>query len=62
MTPNPNGCRLCGADERDHCRIWSPGTGWHNWQAPTDAVRLERMKERRARLRLGREEVIMAWP
>lgn len=46
-TPSPNGCRHCGEEERDHARVWLPDIGWHTWQAPTDAQRLERMRRRK---------------
>lgn len=54
VIPNPNACRHCDTDERDHCRIWHPVAGFHNWEAPTDRERLFRMKARRL-LRLERE-------
>lgn len=45
---DPNGCRHCGASERGHYRRYTDGVGWHQWTAPDDATRLERMLARRA--------------
>ena len=47
--PDPNGCALCGLPERGH-GIWynAQHLGGGGYVAPTDAVRLERMKARRA--------------
>lgn len=56
--PNPNGCTHCGVDERGHALLWLRSTGWHNWEAPSDAQRLFRMKQRRAarHIRSGRAD------
>lgn len=45
--PNPSGCRWCGIDERQHMQQWKPPAGWHQWEQPTTAQRLARMKARR---------------
>lgn len=47
--PNPNGCRWCGIDERNHFQRWKPPVGWHKWVEPTSDQRKERMRARRAR-------------
>jgi hypothetical protein len=44
---SPNGCRWCGVSERQHYGRWKSGVGWHQWVAPTDEQRKERMRERR---------------
>lgn len=44
--PEPNGCRWCGAGEREHYNRWTVGRGLHLWAAPTDAQRLARMRAR----------------
>lgn len=49
--PTPNACRHCGIDYLTHCSRWHASVGRHQWTAPTDAQRLERMRARR-RLRL----------
>ena len=46
--PNPNGCRHCGDDEIHHGWQWDPSAGLHQWQPPTQAQILDRMKARRA--------------
>jgi peptide methionine sulfoxide reductase MsrB len=43
----PNGCRHCGLGEFGHFQRWSSAVGWHSFIQPTDAQRLERMRERR---------------
>jgi len=45
---NPNGCRFCGIDQRDHMQRWSKSIGWHQWDQPTNAQILARMRARRA--------------
>ena len=47
-TTTPNGCRHCGIPERQHYRQWKAPVGWHQWQKPTSAQILARMKARRA--------------
>ena len=48
----PGGCRWCRIPEREHMQRWMPpskgGPGWHQWEPPTDAQILARMKARRA--------------
>lgn len=41
--PTPFGCRRCGHPENRH------GLGWHQWERPTKAQMLARMKARRER-------------
>lgn len=55
---HPNGCTHCGGPERGHGQLWLRSTGWHNWEAPSDAQRLFRMKQRRAarHIRSGRAD------
>lgn len=48
MIPTPDGCRHDGIAQRDHANRWHPDVRWHQWQPPTDAQRLERMRERAA--------------
>lgn len=43
--PNPNGCRVCDVDKRQHALRWSVVNGWHSWQEPTDRQRLTRLNE-----------------
>lgn len=43
----PDGCGHCG-EPRPHGWQYLGGVGLHQWQAPTDAQRLERMQARRA--------------
>lgn len=43
-----NGCRHCGVDARDHAQRWFQGVGWHGHVEPTDAQRLDRLRENRA--------------
>ncbi|MFC4014681.1 hypothetical protein ACFOY2_46175 [Nonomuraea purpurea] len=45
----PNGCRMCGIEQRDHCSRYKTGTGWHYWVDPGDALRKARMLARRGR-------------
>ncbi|MFS0885042.1 hypothetical protein [Aeromicrobium sp. 179-A 4D2 NHS] len=45
---SPNACRLCQFTEVYHPRLWIDGHGSHGFIAPDDALRLERMKARRA--------------
>ena len=44
---SPNGCRICGLDERGHARRWSKSVGWHQWTPPTQAQIKRRMQDRR---------------
>ncbi len=46
-TPNPQGCRHCGIDQREHMQRWVIGIGWHTWTVPTVAQIKERMRARR---------------
>lgn len=45
--PNPDGCRWCGYDN-PHGWQYLPGKSGHQWEPPTNAQRLARMKARRA--------------
>ncbi|RPK56211.1 hypothetical protein EES43_24525 [Streptomyces sp. ADI96-02] len=45
--PNPDGCRWCGYDN-PHGWQYLPGKGGHQWEQPTNAQRLARMRARRA--------------
>ncbi|PBC71553.1 hypothetical protein BX265_6163 [Streptomyces sp. TLI_235] len=47
-TATPSGCQHCGIPERQHYQQWKPPVGWHQWEPPTDAQTLARMKARRA--------------
>lgn len=42
-----NGCHWCGIVDRDHGNLWTFGRGWHRWEAPTDAIRLGRLRLQR---------------
>lgn len=44
--PEPNSCWACGA-AGSHGMSWTPARGSHYYIAPSDAVRLLRMKARR---------------
>ncbi|WP_327335868.1 hypothetical protein OG384_04340 [Streptomyces sp. NBC_01324] len=44
--PNPDGCRWCGYGN-PHGWQYLPGKGGHQWEPPTNAQRLARMKARR---------------
>ena len=44
--PNPNGCRLCGIDQRSHA-IQAGPDGSHTWTAPTQQQIKDRMQARR---------------
>jgi hypothetical protein len=46
--PEPGACRWCRTEKYDHCQRWMPEVGWHQWTAPTDEQRKERMLARRA--------------
>jgi len=46
--PTPDSCRHCDEPERIHGNQWTPNVGLHLWEAPTQAQRLERMRQRRA--------------
>lgn len=46
-TPNPNGCRHDGIDQRTHARQWTPNAGWHTWEQPTQEQIKDRMRARR---------------
>lgn len=43
--PVVNGCHWCGVPQRDHAQRWHVDGRWHNWVAPTDQQRLERLRE-----------------
>lgn len=43
----PNACRWCGIEDRSHAGRWNRVVGWHQWCAPGDVQRLERMRARR---------------
>jgi hypothetical protein len=47
-TASPNGCGLCGIEERGHARQWRWPVGWHAWTAPTKQQINNRMLARRA--------------
>lgn len=48
----PSACRWCRVPKPEHMQRWTPpsagGPGWHQWEQPTDAQILARMKGRRA--------------
>ena len=46
--PDPDGCGTCGKSWREHGLEGSGGHGYHQYSAPSNAVRKERMKGRRA--------------
>jgi hypothetical protein len=47
--PDPDSCGHCGKGRnRSHGMIWSRTLGYHQWIAPTDAQRKDRMLARRA--------------
>lgn len=46
--PEPNACFACDLPEQGHANRWVPSRGWHMWIAPPNALRLSRMKARRA--------------
>jgi hypothetical protein len=46
--PDPSGCQHCGIPKSQHYQQWKPPVGWHQWEPPTDAQTLARMKARRA--------------
>lgn len=46
--PDPDGCLRCALPRRGHYSRWDRGFGWHPWIEPTGAIRLSRMKARRA--------------
>lgn len=45
--PNPDGCRICGIEQRGHA-IQVGTDGSHTWQQPTQSQIKERMLARRA--------------
>lgn len=47
-TPEPSGCRWCGAPQRGHGSSFVRSVGLHVFIAPTGAQRLARMRARRA--------------
>ena len=46
-TTPPNGCQHCGVTPRQHMQQWKPPVGWHQWEQPTQAQILTRMRARR---------------
>ncbi|MFE0376208.1 hypothetical protein ACFW1M_11590 [Streptomyces inhibens] len=52
--PEPNGCGICGIQQRPHGMQSTPGGGLHQWTAPTDEQIKARMQERRAIARAER--------
>jgi hypothetical protein len=44
----PNACRHCDVPEREHYRRYTDAAEWHQWAAPTDQQRKERMLARQA--------------
>jgi hypothetical protein len=44
---NPNGCRLCGIEQRGHA-IQAGAGGSHTWKQPTQQQIKDRMQARRA--------------
>lgn len=49
----PNGCTHCG-QPKPHGWQYTPGTGLHQWTAPTSTQILTRMRARRAARRAAR--------
>jgi hypothetical protein len=47
-TKSLNVCAYCQREERGHQGRWTLSEGWHHYAAPTDALRLWRLKSRRA--------------
>ncbi|PBC72286.1 MULTISPECIES: hypothetical protein [unclassified Streptomyces] len=45
--PQPNSCRWCGIDQRQHMQQWKPPVGWHQWEQPTQDQIKARMLARR---------------
>lgn len=45
--PSPDGCRHCGAQQREHTQSHHPDVGFHTWVEPTGEQRKERMLARR---------------
>jgi hypothetical protein len=45
---NPNACRHCGIDKREHMQQWKPPVGWHQWTPPTQEQIKARMLARHA--------------
>ncbi len=45
--PVPSGCRWCGLSN-PHWQYWRPGKGYHQYEPPTQAQILARMRARRA--------------
>jgi hypothetical protein len=52
VTVDPDACFWCDVPQREHCQRWRSAVGWHGWVEPLDALRLLRMRARRA-LRLA---------
>ena len=49
-TPAPNSCAVCGEDARTHSMSYSSVSGaYHYYEAPSNSVRLLRMKARSGR-------------
>ena len=46
-TPNPNSCRWCGKEQRDHGMTFARSVGNHYYVTPTDKQRLGRILARK---------------
>lgn len=46
--PIPSGCRWCGDEQFHHGLQWVPSVGMHQYEHPTNAQILARMKARRS--------------
>ena len=46
--PEPGACFWCDLPARGHMQRWTGPGGWHQWTPPTDRMRLDRMRARRA--------------
>lgn len=45
---SPYGCRWCGVEKNRHGRRWAAIVDMHGWLEPSQAMVLERMRQRRA--------------
>lgn len=43
----PYGCSWCGDEQHHHGSQWAPIIGMHQWMQPSQAMILERMRQRR---------------
>jgi hypothetical protein len=50
----PSACTWCGIARRGHGRQFADAAGWHEWERPSDAQVLARMKARRLALTVAR--------